>query len=166
MSLKAFQFCPACRATLRIEPTIAQCTACSFIYYENPAPGAGIVLIDDDRVLVAIRAIAPHHGAVDIIGGFMQRDETPECAALRELKEETGLEAEITGFLGAFPDTYGPGGKPTINFIYLGRITRGKMQANDDVAELRWIPIDELPTDQGFPHVQRAFAKLQSHRAE
>lgn len=162
MSLTQFKFCPACRAEFSVAGDFGRCTACPFIHYENPAPGAGIILIEDGKALIAYRAIDPHKGVVDIVGGFIQRNETPEQAALRELKEETGLDAEITAFLGAYPDTYGPGGKPTLNFIYVGQRTGGTMRADDDVAELHWIPVSDVWSDHGFTHVQHALCDLQS----
>lgn len=161
MSLRQFRFCPVCKAELSIEDSVARCSACQFIHYENPAPGAGIVPIKDGQALIAIRAVDPFKGAPDPIGGFMQAGETPEETALRELKEESGLVADSTDLLGIYPDTYGPGGKPTLVILYTGRITGGKLRAGDDVAELHWVPIADLPLNQGFWHVQQAFRDLQ-----
>ncbi|MBI4032511.1 NUDIX hydrolase [Candidatus Berkelbacteria bacterium] len=160
MSLRQYQFCPACKAPLARDATAARCRACEFVHYDNPAPCAGIVPIQNGKALIAIRGIEPFKGAADAIGGFMQAGETPERAALRELLEETGLAAEINGFIGSYTDTYGADGVPTLALYYTARITGGTMAAQDDVAELRWVPIADLPEDEGFAHIQQLFRDL------
>jgi ADP-ribose pyrophosphatase YjhB (NUDIX family) len=93
------------------------------------------------------RAHDPEQGKWDVLGGFVHEDEEPEAALRRELKEETGLEVEADAFLGAWLDRYGggEGAVSTLNLVWTAHATGGTMAAADDVSELRWFAVDELP---------------------
>lgn len=112
-------------------------------------------------MLLAKRGRDPHKGEYDIIGGFMEADEPPEAAALREGKEETGLDMKITSLLGIYMDKYGDDGDYTLNIHYLGEIIGGTMQAQDDVAALEWVNINNLPLDEGFQNTKDGLRDLQ-----
>ena len=77
-------------------------TSCGFIYWNNPIPVVGIVVETEDGIILAHNKLAPA-GIFSIITGFLEADETPEIAAQRETKEELGLDAIETHFLGVFP---------------------------------------------------------------
>ncbi len=162
MSLKKFKYCPNCREVLAINGNKASCAACRFAHYENPAPGAGVVPIQDGKALIGVRGIEPYKGSYDVIGGFLHAGESPRQTAVRECKEETGLDVEITGLIGIYPDQYGADGVPTLVFNYAGRVIGGRMQANDDVSRLEWVPIQNLPLNQGFQNARATFRDLQS----
>ncbi len=80
-----------------------------------------------------------------MIGGFMKTGETAEEAAIRETLEETGLKVNIEKYLGSYPDTYGEDNKPTIGITFIVKIVAGKPTAQDDVSNLIWIPIKNIP---------------------
>ena len=85
-------------------------------------------------------------GLWDLPGGFCEPGETPEEGAVRELREETGADIELTGFLAHLVDTYGDGGDATLNCVFRARLVGDPvLTAADDVAELRWFGPDELP---------------------
>lgn len=121
-----------------------------------------LVLDDDGRVLLGRRAVAPARGRWDIPGGFCDPDETPEECARRELREETGCEIALTGFLGHVVDVYGDDGDHTLNAIFSARLTAGAPSPADDVAELRWFAIDDLPEpdELAFANTAEALALL------
>ena len=77
------------------------CEQCNAPLYENPVPATCLVVIDNkERVLLVKRNVAPKQGFWCLPGGFMELNETPEKAALRELEEETALAGKIGMLLG------------------------------------------------------------------
>src|SRR6266545_2800638 len=75
--------------------------------YANPMPGTEAVVLDGDgRVLLGRRAFAPSAGLWDLPGGFLDEQEDPVTALRREVREETGLEIELGGFVGFYLEPY------------------------------------------------------------
>lgn len=152
------RFCVQCGQPLRVRLLPGDhrsrhvCPACGHVAYENAKPCAGVLPTENGRVLLARRAVEPYLGCWDIIGGFMEHDETPEAAALREAVEETGLVLDLTGLLGVYHDVYGSGGYATLNVYFVARIVAGHPQPHDDVAELAWFSQAMLPADMAFPN--------------
>ncbi len=104
-----------------------------------------MLIIKKDKVLLAKRDVEPFKGKYDVVGGFLKDGEDPVTGVVRETAEETGLKVKILEMLGVYMDTYGKGGKRTLNFYYIGEISGGRIRAKDDVAELEWFPITEPP---------------------
>lgn len=77
-------------------------------------------------------------------------------AAVRELREETGIEAELEGVVWV-GDAIGPGDPPEWHFTlvdYRARMTGGTLEAADDAAEAAWVPLDrvlDLPLTSTMP---------------
>lgn len=77
------------------------CPDCRRFYYRNPVPAACcFVSRGDGELLFARRAVEPCRGGWSLPGGFIELGETPEEAALRELREETNLRATRARLLG------------------------------------------------------------------
>lgn len=98
MDKHAPEYCPQCGTALeskevenRLRP---YCSACDQPIYRNPKPCAGVVVVDEDRLLLVKRARQPRKGTWSLPAGFLEYDERPAVAAARELEEETGLRAE------------------------------------------------------------------------
>lgn len=160
---KNFKYCPKCKAELGLKSDFASCTQCDFTFYSNPAPATSVLFYNDNKVLLAKRALDPMKGYWDIPGGFIDIGETAEESALREAKEETNLDTKIIKYLGSYPDVYGDTLLPTINFIFhLEALDNNysKMKAQDDVAELKWFSWDELPQEFAFTNVKPALEML------
>ena len=145
-------FCSNCAAGLPREPPVT-CPACGTSHYANPKPCGGALATDDDgRVLLVRRAHEPWLGHWDIPGGFCEKHEHPSDTAVRELREETGLEGETTGLVGMWIDDYGATGEVCLNIYFTARITGGAERAQPgEVAEIGWFAPDELPEDLAFP---------------
>ncbi len=114
----------------------------------NPVPCVGVVCLRGDEVLLIRRGTPPRLGQWSLPGGRLEWGETLEAAALRELKEETGVDAELTGLLdvvdGVFPAR--PGGEITRHYVlidYAARWTGGEPVAGDDAAEARFVSREE-----------------------
>lgn len=77
------------------------CVACRRFYYRNPVPAACCFVANPNGdLLFAQRAVEPCRGGWTLPGGFIELGETPEEAALRELREETNLRARRATLLG------------------------------------------------------------------
>ncbi len=159
-----FTFCPNCGTRLtprhiegRHRPA---CPNCSFVHYNNPLPCVGVLALDEGRVLLIKRAVAPFKGYWDIPGGFLEADEHPYAGAQRELREETGLEIEPTELLGFFMDLYGPDEEPTLNICYLAEVLSGEPRPGSDAVALQWFPLDALPEKIAFNWERDALALL------
>ncbi len=140
-----YKYCPRCASKLKKRRGALDCPECGLTLYMNSAPTASVFIIRDEQVLLARRQFAPFKGKYDVVGGFLEYGEHPLKGARRETREETGLKVQILGLLGVYMDTYGPGGKSTLNVYYVGSILGGRMQPKDDVAQLKWFPMDKPP---------------------
>ncbi len=145
MASSDYKYCPRCQSKLKRRRGAFHCPECGLTLYMNSAPTAAILIIRRGQVLLARRQFQPFKGKYDIVGGFLEYGEHPLKGVRREAHEETGLRVHVLGLLGVYMDTYGPGGKSTLNFYYVGSILGGRMRARDDVAQLKWFPIDKLP---------------------
>lgn len=117
--------------------------------YPHPAVTTDCVIFGFDgerlQVLLVERGIEPFKGRWAFPGGFIKMDETAEEGALRELKEETGME---NAFIQQFHTFSNPLRDPrerviTIAFYALVRIQ--EVKGGDDAASARWFPLDEIP---------------------
>jgi ADP-ribose pyrophosphatase YjhB (NUDIX family) len=143
------KFCPYCggpMVTASIEGRLRKhCPQCRTTLYENPVPAACVVLIDPgDRVLLARRKVPPQAGLWCLPGGFVELGEQPEEAALRELREETGLAGKIDMLMGVSTDPH-PDYDTVLITAYLVRTYGGELEAGDDVTEAGFYPFDRLP---------------------
>ena len=146
--LDAWRHCPRCGGPIEPTEDRAQCAGCGYVAYANPAPAACALCVDvEGRILLTRRAWEPYAGMWDLPGGFLGEDEHPLDALRRELLEETGLEVEPTDWFGAFMVRYGddPGARWVLNLVWEARVTGCEPRAADDVTELRWFAVDELP---------------------
>ncbi len=121
------------------------CEHCNEPIYENPIPAACLVVADNtNRVLLVRRSVEPKKGFWCLPGGFMELGEVPETAALRELKEETGLDGHIKMLLGVSSN-------PSLLYHtvlmvgYLVKTYTGTPIAGDDADDVAFFHYDELP---------------------
>jgi len=158
-SLADWRFCPRCASELDLGVRDAKCPSCGFTAYAQSAPAVAAFVVEDGRTLLALRAHEPDAGRWDMLGGFLDEGETPLDGLRRELLEETGLEIEPGAYLAAYADSYGEGGTAVLNLIFEARLLAGDMAPADDVAELRWFDLDELPQpgELAFTWVARFF---------
>jgi 8-oxo-dGTP diphosphatase len=156
------RFCPRCggplEATLRPGAEAPQqvCATCGRVHYHNAKPCAGVLVVRGGQLLLVRRRIEPFKGHWDIPGGFLEETETPEAGAVREVREETGLEVRLTGLFGFYVDRclYQEQVGVTLNAYFLGEVVDGQERAGDDAAELRWFSPDEIPSRIAFDHAR------------
>jgi mutator protein MutT len=161
------RFCPRCATELvvREEHGIPRptCPKCGFIHYRNPVPAAGVVLLEAGKVLMVRRRYAPRAGAWCLPAGFMESGETPEATAVRELQEETGIEAEIGELFGVYAGFDDPRVR-TVLVLYTAERVGGTLTAGDDALEAGWFSLSRLPSPIAFQAHAEALSRLRSVR--
>ena len=103
------------------------------------------------KVLLIRRGGEPYKGSWAFPGGFLQMNETAKDGALRELREETGLEPAAIGELGVFSDVDRDPRERVITIAYYALVKPSEVIGGDDADEAAWFPVDDLP-DLAFDH--------------
>lgn len=147
--MKEKRFCPSCgnNLTVRLLEGFRRpfCRACNLPVYENPVPATCVVAVNGaGQILLVRRSVEPKSGQWCLPGGFMELGESPETAALRELREETGMSAKIQTLLGVMSapsDAY-----DTVLMIgYRVNALAGNLAPGDDAAEVAYFAHSDLP---------------------
>ena len=153
--MKPYSHCPCCGSPLvdkHTEGRVRQvCSACDFIFYQNPAPAAGVVLIENSEVLLVKRKYEPNEGGWTLPAGFVEMEEDVESCAVREMKEETNLDVELTGIFQIYSAFDDPRASVVL-ILFLGRRTgsREDLACGDDASDARFFHIDEIPANIAF----------------
>lgn len=150
--MEEYRFCPFCAAELVPLPAAHRdagrpaCPRGHFVHYANPAVTTYAFVADSqDRLLALRRAHEPCLGEWDLPGGFIDAGEAPAAAILREIREETGLEAELTGVLGAYSSVYGETGRHTVDIGFRARVVGGTFVLSDEKSEAAWFSLEDFP---------------------
>ena len=143
------RFCPRCGSTrLSMQEKYGRprmtCGTCGFVFFRDPKVGAGVLLEDAGRVLLIRRGVNPGMGLWCLPSGFIEHDESPETAAVREAKEETGLDVALGELMGLH-SYYDPMRGNGILILYRAHATGGALVPGDDAAEARYFGPAELP---------------------
>ncbi|MBD3178554.1 MAG: NUDIX domain-containing protein [Candidatus Latescibacteria bacterium] len=146
--MKKYRYCPICSEELAErddgERTRPVCPNCGFVHYLNPSPAAGVLVMKEGSVLLVRRRYQPYRGMWVMPSGYIEYEEDVEDTALRELREETGLLAELDGIHTVVSVSDDPRGN-TVMVLYEGHITGGELKAGDDAEDVRFFPLDDLP---------------------
>jgi 8-oxo-dGTP diphosphatase len=100
----------------------------------------GVICFRGDEVLIIKRGKPPRHGDWSIPGGRLEWNEPVKACALRELKEETGVEAELLGLVDVLDGLFGEG-RHYVLIDYVARWISGEPVAGDDAAEAQFVPV-------------------------
>ena len=123
------------------------CASCgSDIGYKKPSITVDCVIYTENKEIILIeRKNAPFGFA--LAGGFVDYNETCECAVIREMQEEVGLNITIEGVLGVYSDPKRDLRGHTISIVYYAKYPVGqKIQAGDDAKNAALYSIENLPT--------------------
>jgi mutator protein MutT len=116
-------------------------------YPDRPVPCAAAVIVEGERVLLVQRGKEPNYGRWSFPGGAVELGETSRECAVREAREETGLEVEILDVVEVVDHTFkdADGGIRYQYLIvdYLARPVGGTLRAADDVLRAEWVPFPE-----------------------
>jgi len=146
-----FRFCPACGGVLESrllkdsEPARLVCTACGYVFYLDPKLAVGTIIADDRmRVALVKRAIEPGYGKWVFPGGYVDRGEEVQAAAVREAREETGLEVRIDRLINIYSYT----GRTPVIIVYAATMIGGCLGCDDEGLEARFFEADTIPWDE------------------
>jgi 8-oxo-dGTP diphosphatase len=146
-----FRFCPACGGTLESrllkagDPERLVCTQCEFVFYLDPKLAVGTIIRDErDRVVLVRRAIEPGYGKWVFPGGYVDRGEQLQAAAVREAREETGLDVRLEGLV----DIYSYTGHVPVIVVYAATMVGGCLGCDDEGLEARFFEPDEIPWEE------------------
>jgi ADP-ribose pyrophosphatase YjhB (NUDIX family) len=117
--------------------------------HKNPVPTVDIIIEVEGGIVLIERKNPPHGWAIP--GGFVDYGETVEAAAVREAKEETGLDVTLTHLLGVYSDPSRDPRLHTISTVFVGAAD-GQPVADDDAADAGVFTAETLPEEIAFDH--------------
>jgi ADP-ribose pyrophosphatase YjhB (NUDIX family) len=144
----AFRFCPACGGRFETrqlkagDPSRLVCGRCGYIHYFDPKVAVGTVITTaDDTIVLVRRAIEPGYGLWVFPGGYVDRGEEIKVAAIREAREEAGLDVRLDGLI----NIYSYPGRPIVIVVYKASIVAGELRIDEESLEARLFSRGEIP---------------------
>jgi 8-oxo-dGTP diphosphatase len=145
-----YRFCPRCgnglerRLLKSTEPERLVCTGCGFVFYIDPKIAVGtIIRRDDGRIVLVRRAIEPGYGRWVFPGGYVDRGEPLPIAAIREAREECGLDVQLDGLV----NIYSYAGRTPVIVVYAARALGGDLCVDDEGLEAAEFAPAAIPWD-------------------
>ncbi len=146
----AFRFCPSCGEALRPKrvkpdgPELQACPRCSYVHYQDPKVATGTLFMLDGGIVLVQRGIAPSYGKWVFPGGFVDRGERVEEAAIRETREEVKLDVEIDRLL----NVYSYEDSRVVIIAYSAHVVGGELQAKDEALDVKIFPPERIPWEE------------------
>ena len=148
MTLSDFNFCPRCGTAVVRQHLYGQmrevCPKCEWIHFIDPKVAAGVLVMQDERVLLVRRSGEPFRGLWTLPTGFVNAGEDPAEAAARECLEETGLSVRVTRVFDIVAGKEHPRGADFV-IVYEAEVISGALQADDDADAAEWFDKNNLP---------------------
>jgi len=148
--IETYKFCPKCgsRNDLVNNCSYARCvcSCCGFTSYKNPVPGVSVLIENNGMVLLGRRAASSFAaGKWCLPCGFVEYDEDIRTAAIREVKEETGLTIELRSIIQV-TSNFLSADLHSVVIVFLAKVKNGLARPGDDIDKLDWFQIKgELP---------------------
>jgi ADP-ribose pyrophosphatase YjhB (NUDIX family) len=146
-----YRFCPRCAGPLDrrllkpAEPERLVCSQCGFVFYIDPKIAVGtIIRAASGRIVLVRRAIDPGYGKWVFPGGYVDRGEALPAAALREAREECGLDIRLDGIVNIYSYT----GRAAVIVVYAATEIGGTMCIDDECLESAEFDIAALPWEE------------------
>jgi len=148
-----YSYCPKCGGSLQLnENKRLVCSACGFVFYQNPSASVAMILIRNGKVLLG-RKGGRYSGQWCVPCGFVEWGEDVYEAAKREMLEETGLRIALTSlytvtslygepYIGT--EWYNPE-QQSVMIWFLAKETGGELRAGDDIDQVGYFSYEELP---------------------
>ncbi len=167
--MKTKLFCNYCRGTLIRRHHEGRerkvCESCGEVYYENPLPAVSVIVANArGEFLLVKRAREPAKDTWCFPIGFAESDESIEDAAMRELKEEAGIEGRVVRIVDVFSETNEIYGAVLVVSFEAERVG-GIERAGDDAVDWAYFPVAGLP-ELAFPSQERALKKFLALKPE
>ena len=155
--------CPVCGSALEprvlkiTEPKRLVCTraSCGFVFYLDPKIAVGTIIRvgDQGRIVLVKRAIEPGYGKWVFPGGYVDRGEEITLAALREAREEAGLDVRLDHLI----NIYSYAGRAPVIIVYAATMISGELAVDDEGLEAREFDLDDIPwNDLAFRSTREA----------
>ncbi len=128
----------------------------------RPIPAVGVVCLRGDEVLLIRRGTPPRLGEWSLPGGRVETGETVREAALRELREETGVEAELGALIDVVDGFFEDGAGRPLHYVlidFAARWISGEPVAGDDAAEAAFHPLERIDDLIGWSETRRVIAR-------
>ena len=131
------------------------CLSCNRIHYQNPLPVVAAVLTKPKKRVIGLikRAIPPQTDKWALVGGFMELDENPQEAILRETREEIGVCGKLRGLVGVYANNskiY----KKVVVIGYEVAVIQPDFSLGEEVKEFKFFPLSDHPP-LAFPSHQK-----------
>jgi ADP-ribose pyrophosphatase YjhB (NUDIX family) len=145
----AYQFCPRCGGALErrllkaSEPERPVCARCGFVFYIDPKIAVGTIIDASGKLVLVRRAIEPGYGKWVFPGGYVDRGEVLTAAAIREAREECGLDVRLDGLVNIY--SY-PGRAPII-VVYAATAIGGTLCTDEECLESAEFAPATIPWD-------------------
>jgi ADP-ribose pyrophosphatase YjhB (NUDIX family) len=160
-----YHFCFACGSPTEqrtVEGTSRPvCTGCGLVVYLDPKLAVAVLIARNGRILLGRRGPGTREpGKWSFPAGFVERGERVEWAAVREAREETGLDVVVGDLVGL----YSSDGETVVLAVYEATFAAGEPRAGDDLVEVAWFALSELP-ELAFPRDRRILDEWLSTRS-
>lgn len=143
-----FFFCPKCGGSLNYrsygERERLTCSVCSYIFYENPVVGVAVIVFNKDGRILLGRRNNSYRGLWCIPCGYVEYDEDVFDAAVREFKEETGLDVKINGVFTVQSNFHNPE-THTVGIWFNAEVVGGDLKAQADLDEVGYFDLASPP---------------------
>ncbi|HVD00684.1 MAG TPA: NUDIX hydrolase [Candidatus Dormibacteraeota bacterium] len=163
----AARFCQECGTRMEMRPVegreVPHCPSCGFIAWRNPLVATMVVVQTPAGIVLGRRDIEPGLGLWCLPGGFVNEEEEPRDAAIRECAEEIRARVEIDSLLDVYHITRGDG-RGMVGIAYAGHLADGESpSAGSETAEVGTFRVGELP-DLAFASHRRAITEWAKDR--
>lgn len=142
------RYCPRCGAALGMldieGQRRARCVGCGRIHYAQLKVGAGALVEREESLLLLQRAHAPFQGCWNIPAGYVEADEHPAQAVVREVREETGLEVTVERLVDVYFFDDDPRGNGIL-LVYWCQVVGGDMRESPESTSAIFFAKDDLP---------------------
>ena len=119
---------------------------------KHPRVAVDVVILSNHKVILVKRLNEPYKDHWALPGGFVEYGETVEHAAIREAKEETGLDVKLVALVGVYSNPKRDPRGHVISITFLGTVVGGKLKASTDAKEVKAFNIDKIPEKLAFDH--------------
>ena len=132
------------RVVKETEPKRLVCVNCSFIFYQDPKVVAGTIFTVKGGIVLLKRGVEPAMGKWVFPGGYVDRGESVQEAAIRETREESQVGVK----LGSLLNVYSYSGSPNVIVVYTAEVVSGELAAGDESVDAAVFMPENIPWDE------------------